>query len=388
MEAEQRESLRLVFWDRPGALANLALLGGLLGVPAALALAPRLGAPVAALGWLALAGLALGARVRLTVSADGYRLETLQAWIVPTRRRRYLLDWSAEPYQSFEADAPEGLCLTPPRGFGEAETDAFGPTGPELTRLLAQLQAEVSRLRAELPNTPRPVELPLHPELPDALEVTGRTFHPGSTRLASAKLSREASVHGARIPPGSTLHLNAEGFLDPRRPDLLAQITVAAPTVVPAPVPLEVPEGATLGIDPCTGRISHCSAAGAFDALGVRARGPARWNAQGQWLALELAEPITRGAFTLPPGTRLHRLVVTRLFDSFTAHLPAPQPHPELGALRVLQLDARLTQVTGASIDADVQLDGHVLRGGVMPVPLDERGRVDADACRKRELLS
>lgn len=328
--------------------------------------------------WQGFDGWALQ-RQLLRLDAAGFSLERWALGMLPARPLRTFLDWHLSGYEALEDDGPQGLCLTPPYGFGEQETDCFGCHRADLiAAVLREAQALLAALRASAP-APGPPRVPAHPALLGALSAHARTFT-AQGRLASAQLARPFWVGAVSLAERSTVGFVTHPFVDPRREDVLASVELAAPARLPHGG-LTAPGGAKVFFSP-EAHLLGASAVEPFVHRGVRALGPLSWSARGALRGFALGQPLTVGPLTLPEGTNLSRWVVD---DAWYAS--AELTHPEAGPLSACVLSSDLKALQAVSAAKDLLLPEGRLRAGVMPWPLRSDGRLDLRACRRSGLL-
>jgi hypothetical protein len=386
-----------------------AVFSGLDEVPAAidpLASSPVLGA-LLYLGWarfgplpcLALAalslGLLVGRRFRLAISLEGIEVVELAAWIIPFRTTRYPLDAKVDLYQSFEADEPEGLCIEPRVGWGQSASDCFGPhfSQARLVSLHRAATEALARCRAASPAATHRLRFDLQPGLEARFETLGRRYW-DSGRLREVRLSQPTTLSGISLPAGTTLEMNADGYLDPRSPDRLTAAVLSAP----AALPLQEQPVALGGCRVCfdsRGRAWSADApfAGPTEVQGLCVDGGASlgWNERGVLDRFTLARSLAVGRLELPAGSRFSPWISLskRTAPAWYVHPGAPVTLPQLivNPSQTLLISADRTRVLGAMVDHDLTVEGVLLSGGRLHLPLDASLRIDLRACRKMGLV-
>jgi hypothetical protein len=340
--------------------------------------------PVVGLGLLAV-GLALGARYRVEIGPAGVHLVTLKAWLIPVRTQRWLLDVKLDVYQSFEADAPEGLCFTPVRfDEGEAESDCFGPQAEAriaaLKLVLGQALDKERRATAQRASPLRCTQLAVEPQL----------AHPewdARQRLRHARLAAPARVGQLELPAGTALDFNVEPWLDPRRGDRLSSATLGTPLTLPGG--LRVPEGTRLSFDVKGRVVAVRGALGPVELEGFWVDGalPLGFDEAGL-KGFTLARPASLGGVTVPAGSSFNRWAIlssrkpawhVRLADTVVL----PEFQARAGDTLVFRCDTRA--LTHASLQQEASLGAERLGPGL--VWLDPTGRVQRRPARRAGVL-
>jgi hypothetical protein len=328
--------------------------------------------------WQGFDGWALQ-RQLLSLDAEGFVLQRWALGMVPGRGLHTLLDWKLSGYEALEDDAPQGFCLTPPSGFGEQETDCFGSHQADtIAAVLREADALLQALREAAPK-PGPPRMPAHPELLAALWVHGGALT-AQGRLSAAPLQRPVRLGAVELPADSTVGFVTHAFVDPRRDDLPAHVTLAAAAALPHPG-FTALSGAKLFFD-TQARVMGASAVEPFTHLGVAAQGPLAWDAKGALSGFALGAPLTVGPLTLPQGTPLSHWVVDDAWYAVTR-----LTHPEAGPLHACLVSSDLRRLTAVSAEQDLPLPEGLLRAGYMPWRLRADGRIDLRACREAGLL-
>ena len=343
---------------------------------------------------LAASGLAAGCRYRLGIGEAGVELVALRAWIIPTRRRRWLLDADIELYESWDADAPEGVCVASRRDTTDQESECFGPRGETRIRALqASAAASLARCRSGvLPGPPHLRHRLLSPQA-HALDVAHAVRSPAGrlkeiTSLASIKLG------ALEIPAGSRFRFNdPDGFVDPRRDDSLSEVEIRDAVVIHG---LVTRPGAVLRFT-ADGAGPVAYVRNAFDRLieieGFFVRGDEGigFGTDGALGAFTLGRATRLAGFEIPAGSRLHfsRGWGKRLPSTWTCHLTGPLALPAvtLVAGESCQFSADRMRVVSVSPRHDLVIPGGCVRAGVLPIPVTPEGRIDLAACRKKSLV-
>ncbi len=374
--------------------AGTVVVLGLVGIPVVRVLGGSV--PWLLLATVLVAVLAAGARFRLTVSADGIELVSRRAWILPIRRRRWLLDAKIDLYESLDADAPQGLCVEEPLGVRSEESGCFGPTREESVRALqAAATAALERQRAAAPTCP--------PELRHArLGARSALFDLGAAaRHPSGRLREVRSLGpvelggGIVIPAGSLFRFNDEpfvdpGFIDPRRDDFLVEVQVAEPVVLYG---RQTNANAVLRFCDSDRPVVTRGAFGSeveIDGRLVQGDGMLGFRADGLLEDFTLARELPVGELRLPSGSRLRFWEGSSLLPArWTCWLGAALALPEttLAEGDSCDLAPDLSRLIAISPARDLELPRGRVRGGVMPIPVTPDCLVDVRACRKLGLL-
>jgi hypothetical protein len=368
--------------DDLAAVSDAALAVFMLGV---LALLPPVWGLVRAWPWLWCAaplGLlaALGDRCALRVDGAGVYLTLYRAWL-PVKHRRYGLDAELELYQSWDAERPEGLVLTPaPFVRDEAASDCFGPHYSEarLRRVHDELARAIHAQRAATPARALPLR---HPWLQEHLAVLelGAAERNGQGRLRRISVRAPLSTIDVTIPAGSACLLNAgDRFRATQRDDVLEHIELGADAALFDG--LVARAGAQLSFDDA-GRLSV-----ALDAFASRVQLPDGPCVRGERVVFRarrpvgytLAEPFRVGSVMLPAETAVVHFE-RRLVDTvapISCRLGAPLVMPgytlETGDSLYFDHDGRLESVycrlplqgsTGERLHR-VDTEGHLVRKG------------------------
>ncbi len=310
-----------------------------------------------------LAGFVFGTWLRVEVGAPGVEMTWRTCWLVPFKRAHWWLDVRVEDYWSFDADAAEGLLLSPPWGWGEEESACFGPAKDEpRLALITEMRSALVRARAALPQGPRALHFA---QLEPSLEVTGREFS-SSGRLLQGRLAAELVIAGLTLPVGTALTFNSEGWLDPRRPDLLRTAVLSSPLAV-------------AGVEAAAGARLHFNHRLLLTSVDHIADGPV--TVQGRFIdgshgfsvdervmlsGFKAAQALVISGVTLPAGTHFHRWAVGDAGEWY-ANPPAPLQLPEFAAENVL-VSRDFTRITSGFSKGFTASDGTRFHHGALPL--------------------
>lgn len=341
-----------------------------------------------------LSALFAGCRYVVVLSPDGIRFSLCRAWVLPLYRRTYWLDADIAFYQSFEAEAPEGLCFQQPfPELGrEFESACFGPSGDQerLGLLRDRLLSVLDSLRQGVPPLPSGLRHPILGPLSASLDIAGAK-RSGQGRLHEVASKREFTFGGISIPVGSTFFFNEdffqEGrFIDTRRDDFLVKVVLGAPTMIAG---LPSVAGASLMFYP-NGRLS--SLRGAFgedveiDGNWVDGRDVLSFGEDGALSGFTLSRKGRAGGRVIPRGSRFFRypgdsVLPARLTCWLGGEIVLPDITLKAGESMTLSQDGET--ITGISPKADIQIPGQTIRAGIVPIPLRRDGHIDIAKCRK-----
>ncbi len=253
---------------------------------------------------LAGAVLGTGARYSCWVDADGVHFKKSELWF-GHHRVDHLLDCALEPYQSLEADAPEGVCVsTSTTGAPYLTEYCFGPTNAsEIAHFVQTANAAIHAERARLPPM-TPVPHPLTRDLEQ------QTFFDGSKRLKSGVLPRTVSWNGIDLPGGTTLELNDDKYIDPRRADRLRAALLANVVVLPICERWTAEAGARIWFTDDYPSSAHQFATEplAFRGVLVDPSSSISWTRDGELSSFTAYGETRIGDHTIRPGSHVMRL--------------------------------------------------------------------------------
>ncbi len=353
-------------------------------------------APIAA-GALALPGFlvlvcvtvlaAIGERYELTISTRGIDVTVSSLWLVPRKRHHFALDAEVELHWPMGSASPDGLCVRAPWGWGEPESGCFGPHFGQarVVRVREIANEAIGRMRSATSQEPHELRFDRVPELADALDPAGQERWPVTGRIKSARLSREFATGGVTLPAGTTVELNDDSWIDPRRPDRLRGAIVGAPTTIPLLGGRLVEAGARLGF----GEDGRCSSVrDAFreptrmGRVVVHPTKALHWNAMGDLLGFVLGEALEVGGVTIPTGSRFSNWDSVS-FPEWYVNLAGAVSLPQLtvGALDTLRVSRDLSRVVSVGTREDVVVEGVTLKGDIVQLRLDEELQIDLEWC-------
>lgn len=268
----------------------------------------------------------MGFRWQVTISPDGIRLKRWFAWIVPQKNLHFLLDTNIQTYDTLESITAEGIEIAD-FDFWNAPDVCFGPSGksPDFHALLQAMQTALENTRAYVEQAENHASPRLrHPVLQDPLAFDPRTatwHRPFSNRPLHT--NRVHEIHSLRDVTVAKIHIPAHSlftfntrlstdpntWIDPRRPDVLARITVSATTTVPHLG--EISANSILvfaGID--TLFLLHEAGGRNFHAHGFTLDGNHFINFRnGHPAEFRLAEPRTVAGYYLPAQTLIEQTI-------------------------------------------------------------------------------
>jgi hypothetical protein len=336
---------------------------------------------------------AIGERYKLTISTGGIDVTLYSLGLVPRKRHHFPLDAEVDLYWPLGSASPEGLCVHAPWGWGERETDCFGPSFRQarIVRVREIANEAIGHMRSAMWHEPHELRVDRIPELADALDPAGQERWPVTGRLKSARLSREFATGGVTLPAGTTVELNEDSWLDPRRPDRLRGAIVSAPTTIPLVGGHRVEAGARLWF----GENGQCSSvSNAFSKptrMGrfvVHPTKGLRWNTAGELLGFALGADVEVGGVTIPTGSRFSNWDLVSLREWYVNPAGAVSlPQLTVGALDTLRVSRDLTRVVAVGTRRDVVVDGVTLKGDIVQFPLDDELRIDVAWCQRAGLV-
>jgi len=340
--------------------------------------------------------LSVGCRYTVHVSPSGIRLRIYRGWFFPIYRREYLLDCDIDLYQSFSADAPEGICIREPYPDVGLETESECFACLLHTKRIEALQEDLAIALERCRDAVRSAKTNhalrhrwLGPQIA-ALDLD-RAKRDENGRIRAVISKAHLTLGGIKIPRGSTFLFNEARFLDPRRDDRLWKVILGDNTQIAG---LEARRGGSLIFDP-SARLS--SVRGAFseeievEGNLVDGRDIIAFDENGKLQSFTLARRGYAGGYPIPQGSRLTRWRKDKILpERWTCWLGGPLELPEvnLAAGESIELSSDGKQITGFSPRKDIKIGALTLKSGIMSIPLKNDGRVDLAKCRKMGLVA
>lgn len=330
--------------------------------------------------------ISAGSWYRLTIGDDGIHVVFFDCWVLPLRRMRFGLDARVDLYESWGADASEGICIEPK--WGGKGTDCFGPmTQARIAALFKGATDALEAARARVAGPPGPLRFDAPPGLEAAIRLDEATFWP-SGRVNECHLARATDIGGTTLPAGTRLTLNCDGYLDPRSADHLVAAVISGPCVLPVPGLPPARAGARLwfnndgepdGVDKA---FEVPVIAGAFV---LHPAESISWDSGGRLSRFTLGAALSLTGVSLPAGT----WISGRAGGEWSAYLPGPLQLPDLDLEEgdSVHIDAAVGRIVGAMTHREVIVRGVRLRGGIVPFLLDGTLRVDVEGCHRLGLV-